>query len=190
MHYYSPTPSVTEQPTWTTIEDEQLSAANEDELDSPPSTQPRQQDTTRSKQRDNRRLALMRMDDASLQRYRDDRKEVERRRRENIADGIKQLEQLLPDGGDGKESKASVVARAAQYIKALEEEDAINMEKWALEKLLMDRATEDLRTRVVAMKCLWEVERRERERAEAESAALRSSRNHTAATTSEGTAHS
>ncbi|KAG6836495.1 hypothetical protein H0H93_007524 [Arthromyces matolae] len=100
-------------------------------------------------------------------------KEVERRRRGNINDGINELGRIVPNG-TGEKAKGAILSRAVQYIHHLKENEARNIEKWTLEKLLMDQAMGDLQTQLEEVKKLWEEERQARARAEAELDALRS----------------
>lgn len=72
-----------------------------------------------------------------LRQRRENHKEVERRRRETINDGINDLAKLIPDG---EKNKGRVLQRAVQYIHHLKQQDAANMEKWTLEKLLCEQA--------------------------------------------------
>lgn len=71
----------------------------------------------------------------------DNHKEVERRRRENINSGIKDLAALLPTQDA---NKSQILKRAAEYIKRLKENENNNIEKWTLEKLLTDQAVAEL----------------------------------------------
>jgi hypothetical protein len=64
-----------------------------------------------------------------------------------------------------------------QYIHHLKENEARNIEKWTLEKLLMDQAMGDLQTQLEEMRRMWEEEREARGRIEAELEALRVGRN-------------
>lgn len=61
-----------------------------------------------------------------------------------------------------------------QYIHHLKENEARNIEKWTLEKLLMDQAMGDLQAQLEEIKRLWEEERMARTRVEAELEVLRS----------------
>ena len=94
-------------------------------------------------------------------------KEVERRRRSNINDGINELARIVPNG-TGEKAKGAILSRAVQYIHHLKENEARNIEKWTLEKLLMDQAMGDLQAQLEEMKRLWEEERTKRERSESE----------------------
>ncbi|KAJ7858630.1 hypothetical protein B0H14DRAFT_3108022 [Mycena olivaceomarginata] len=94
----------------------------------------------------------------------DNHKEVERRRRGNINEGINELGRIVPSGS-GEKAKGAILSRAVQYIHHLKENEARNIEKWTLEKLLMDQAMGDLQ--------MWEEERAQRQRAEQELEALR-----------------
>src|SRR5882757_7805474 len=99
-------------------------------------------------------------------------KEVERRRRGNINEGINELGRIVPNGS-GEKAKGAILQRAVQYIHHLKENEARNIEKWTLEKLLMDQAMGDLQTQLEEMRRLWEEERDVRQRVEGELVALR-----------------
>ncbi|KAI0049029.1 hypothetical protein FA95DRAFT_1489956 [Auriscalpium vulgare] len=102
----------------------------------------------------------------------DNHKEVERRRRGNINEGINELGRIVPNGS-GEKAKGAILSRAVQYIHHLKENEARNIEKWTLEKLLMDQAMGDLQAQLEEMRRLWEEERAGRQRAEAELETLR-----------------
>ena len=85
-------------------------------------------------------------------------KEVERRRRGNINEGINELGRIVPNGS-GEKAKGAILARAVQYIHHLKENEARNIEKWTLEKLLMDQAMGDLQAQLEEMKRLWDKRR-------------------------------
>jgi 16S rRNA C967 or C1407 C5-methylase (RsmB/RsmF family) len=70
--------------------------------------------------------------------------------------------------GSGEKAKGAILSRAVQYIHHLKENEARNIEKWTLEKLLMDQAVGDLQTQVEELRRHWEEERLARQRAEAE----------------------
>jgi hypothetical protein len=103
-------------------------------------------------------------------------KEVERRRRGNINEGINELGRIVPSGS-GEKAKGAILARAVQYIHHLKENEARNIEKWTLEKLLMDQAMGDLQAQLEEVKRLWEEERMNRSRLEAELNVLRGMNN-------------
>jgi bHLH factor len=102
----------------------------------------------------------------------DNHKEVERRRRGNINEGITELGRIVPNGS-GEKAKGAILSRAVQYIHHLKENEARNIEKWTLEKLLMDQAMGDLQAQLEEMRRLWEEERTARTRAESELDVLR-----------------
>ncbi|KAI0085550.1 hypothetical protein BDY19DRAFT_987019 [Irpex rosettiformis] len=102
----------------------------------------------------------------------DNHKEVERRRRGNINEGINELGRIVPNGS-GEKAKGAILSRAVQYIHHLKENEARNIEKWTLEKLLMDQAMGDLQSQLDEVKRLWEEERIARQRLEVELAALK-----------------
>lgn len=99
-------------------------------------------------------------------------KEVERRRRGNINDGINELGRIVPNGS-GEKAKGAILSRAVQYIHHLKENEARNIEKWTLEKLLMDQAMGDLQAQLEEMRRMWEEERIARERIQSELEVLR-----------------
>ncbi|KAI8055378.1 hypothetical protein BDF22DRAFT_618564 [Syncephalis plumigaleata] len=76
---------------------------------------------------------------------RENHKEVERRRREAINDGITALAKIVPGC---ERAKGSILARAVEYIEQLKDTSATNIEKWTLEKLLTDQAINDLTLQV------------------------------------------
>ncbi|KAI6140567.1 hypothetical protein BKA82DRAFT_4209826 [Pisolithus tinctorius] len=102
----------------------------------------------------------------------DNHKEVERRRRGNINEGINELGRIVPNSS-GEKAKGAILARAVQYIHHLKENEARNIEKWTLEKLLMDQAMGDLQAQLEEMRRMWEEERMARQRAESELELLR-----------------
>jgi len=102
----------------------------------------------------------------------DNHKEVERRRRGNINEGINELGRLVPNGS-GEKAKGAILSRAVQYIHHLKENEARNIEKWTLEKLLMDQAMGDLQAQLEEVKRRWEEETMLRSRAEGELEALK-----------------
>ncbi|MCJ1266358.1 basic helix-loop-helix protein [Lobaria immixta] len=72
---------------------------------------------------------------------RDNHKEVERRRRETINEGINELAKIVPGC---EKNKGSILQRAVQYITQLRENETKNIEKWTLEKLLTEQAIAEL----------------------------------------------
>lgn len=101
-----------------------------------------------------------------------EQKEVERRRRGNINEGINELGRIVPSG-NGEKAKGAILARSVQYIHHLKENEARNIEKWTLEKLLMDQAMGDLQNQLEEVKRMWEEERNARQRLELELETLR-----------------
>ncbi|KAJ6487616.1 hypothetical protein C8R45DRAFT_993772 [Mycena sanguinolenta] len=113
--------------------------------------------------------------DEWVRQRKDNHKEVERRRRGNINDGINELGRIVPSGaGTENAAKAAILSRAVQYIHHLKENEARNIEKWTLEKLLMDQAMGDLQVQLDEIRRMWEEERMLRQRAEQELEAARS----------------
>lgn len=92
--------------------------------------------------------------------------------------------------GSGEKAKGAILSRAVQYIHHLKENEARNIEKWTLEKLLMDQAMGDLQAQLEEMRRLWEEERAARTRAESELDVLRGLKSSTAASAAEGHAAS
>ncbi|KAJ1981276.1 basic helix-loop-helix protein [Dimargaris xerosporica] len=80
---------------------------------------------------------------------RENHKEVERRRRETINEGINELMLLLPSP---PKNKGKIVHQAALYIRQLKENEATNVEKWTLEKLLTEQAINELSAQVDMLK--------------------------------------
>ncbi|CAG8721695.1 14207_t:CDS:2, partial [Acaulospora colombiana] len=76
---------------------------------------------------------------------RENHKEVERRRRDTINAGINELAKIVPGC---EKNKGSILNRAVQYIQQLKENEAANIEKWTLEKLLTDQTIQDLQTQM------------------------------------------
>lgn len=74
---------------------------------------------------------------------RDNHKEVERRRRETINEGINELAKIVPGC---EKNKGSILQRAVQFITQLKENEQQNIEKWTLEKLLTEQAITELST--------------------------------------------
>ncbi|SCV73113.1 BQ2448_7038 [Microbotryum intermedium] len=75
----------------------------------------------------------------------DNHKEVERRRRETINEGINELKNIVPGC---EKNKGSILSRAVQYIQQLKDVEATLIEKWTLEKLLSDQTANDLKRQV------------------------------------------
>ncbi|MCJ1470638.1 basic helix-loop-helix protein [Pseudocyphellaria aurata] len=80
---------------------------------------------------------------------RDNHKEVERRRRETINEGINELAKIVPGC---EKNKGSILQRAVQYITQLRENETKNIEKWTLEKLLTEQAIAELSRSVDTLK--------------------------------------
>ncbi|KAK0623140.1 hypothetical protein B0T14DRAFT_494671 [Immersiella caudata] len=68
-------------------------------------------------------------------------KEVERRRRETINEGINELAKMVPGC---EKNKGQILARAVAFITQLKENESQNFEKWTLEKLLTEQAIAEL----------------------------------------------
>ncbi|KAI7907694.1 uncharacterized protein BX663DRAFT_8473 [Cokeromyces recurvatus] len=80
---------------------------------------------------------------------RENHKQVERRRRETINDGINEIARIVPGC---EKNKGSILQRAAAYIRQLKESEASTLEKWTLEKLLTDQAINELNRQVEVLK--------------------------------------
>lgn len=74
---------------------------------------------------------------------------VERRRRETINEGINELAKIVPGC---EKNKGSILQRAVTYITQLRENEAKNIEKWTLEKLLTDQAIAELSAAIDKLK--------------------------------------
>lgn len=66
---------------------------------------------------------------------------VERRRRETINEGISEISKIVPGC---EKNKGAILHRAVQFIQQLKENESQNIEKWSLEKLLLDQAITEL----------------------------------------------
>ena len=77
----------------------------------------------------------------SQQRHVSERKRAHHDIGETINDGISELAKIVPNC---EKNKGSILARAVQYIQQLKENESHNIEKWTLEKLLMDQAMAEL----------------------------------------------
>jgi bHLH factor len=80
---------------------------------------------------------------------RDNHKEVERRRRETINEGINELAKIVPGC---EKNKGSILQRAVSFIAQLKQNEQNNIEKWTLEKLLMEQAISELSNNVERLK--------------------------------------
>jgi hypothetical protein len=90
----------------------------------------------------------------------DNHKEVERRRRGNINDGINDLARLLPSS-NGDKAKGAILQRAVAYMAQLKENETRSIEKWTIEKMLMDKSMHELSMRLeVCEKKFADAERR------------------------------
>lgn len=71
----------------------------------------------------------------------DNHKEVERRRRETINEGINELAKIVPGC---EKNKGSILARAVQYIQKLQDDASQNIDKWTFEKLVTEQAIAEI----------------------------------------------
>jgi bHLH factor len=106
------------------------------------------------------------------QQRKDNHKEVERRRRGNINEGINELARILPYQ-QGDKAKGAVLQRAVQYVKQLKESEQKVMEKWTIEKLMLDREIAEWGMRYNECEAKWKEERAKREALEGEVARLK-----------------
>ncbi|KAK9894869.1 hypothetical protein P389DRAFT_145348 [Cystobasidium minutum MCA 4210] len=72
-------------------------------------------------------------------------KNVEKKRRETINDGIKRLSLLVP-GADKNKSK--IINQAAEYITVLKEAESSNIEKWTLDKLMTEKSIREMQAEI------------------------------------------
>ena len=91
---------------------------------------------------------------------RENHKQVERRRRETINEGINEIAKMIPGN---EKNKGQILHRAAVHIRTLKEQQAEALEKWTLEKLLTDQAMNELSRQVDALKAEVDQTRKENE---------------------------
>ncbi|KAG2221436.1 hypothetical protein INT45_005241 [Circinella minor] len=91
---------------------------------------------------------------------RENHKQVERRRRETINEGINEIAKMIPGN---EKNKGQILHRAAVHIRTLKEQQAEALEKWTLEKLLTDQAMNELSQQVDALKAEVDQTRKENE---------------------------
>ncbi|KAL9612102.1 MAG: hypothetical protein Q9167_003289 [Letrouitia subvulpina] len=91
---------------------------------------------------------------------RDNHKEVERRRRETINEGINELAKIVPGC---EKNKGSILQRAVEYINQLKSNERRNIEKWTGEKELTEGVLVELTHSVESLKN--ELDRSQRETA-------------------------
>ncbi|KAI9716598.1 MAG: basic helix-loop-helix protein [Chrysothrix sp. TS-e1954] len=72
-------------------------------------------------------------------------KEVERRRRETINEGINELAKIVPGC---EKSKGHILLKTSLYIQKLQDDANSNIDKWTFEKLITDQALEDMSAKV------------------------------------------
>ncbi|KAL8690908.1 MAG: hypothetical protein Q9218_003760 [Villophora microphyllina] len=89
---------------------------------------------------------------------RDNHKEVERRRRETINEGINEIAKIVPGC---EKNKGSILQRAVEYITQLKANETRNLEKWTQEKMLTEGVVQELSTSVDSLKNELERARRE-----------------------------
>ncbi|KAI9492417.1 hypothetical protein BDB00DRAFT_828923 [Zychaea mexicana] len=76
---------------------------------------------------------------------RENHKQVERRRRETINEGINEIAKMIPGN---EKNKGQILHRAAEHIQTLKDQHAAALEKWTLEKLLTDQAMDEMSRQV------------------------------------------
>lgn len=79
----------------------------------------------------------------------------------------------MPTGGSSDKAKGAILSRAVTYIRQLKENETRNIEKWTLEKLLMDQAMGELQATIDETRRRWDEERAKVQVLEAEVAELR-----------------
>lgn len=79
----------------------------------------------------------------------------------------------MPTGGSSDKAKGAILSRAVTYIRQLKENETRNIEKWTLEKLLMDQAMGELQATIDETRRRWDEERGRVGVLEAELAELR-----------------
>jgi hypothetical protein len=79
----------------------------------------------------------------------------------------------MPTGGSSDKAKGAILSRAVTYIRQLKENEARNIEKWTLEKLLMDQAMGELQATIDETRRRWDEERAKVQALEDEVADLR-----------------
>jgi transcriptional regulator CBF1 len=102
----------------------------------------------------------------------DNHKEVERRRRGNINEGINELARIIPNG-QGDKAKGAVLARAVQYVRQMKENEQRTVEKWTMEKLMHDQMVVELQMKCNEAEEKWKEEKTRREELEGEVARLK-----------------
>ncbi|KAJ3394056.1 basic helix-loop-helix protein [Lobulomyces angularis] len=85
---------------------------------------------------------------------RENHKQVERRRRETINEGISELAKLLPEGNkaDTERNKGRVLQRTVEYINNLKEQVIQTQQRLELEKLLCEQAVQELVNQLATLK--------------------------------------
>ena len=73
---------------------------------------------------------------------------VEKRRRQEIADGIKELSDLMPCS---EKKKGAIIHKAANYIRELKALNKANLEKWEIQKLIYEQAIEHLQNQILIL---------------------------------------
>ncbi|KAH6583898.1 hypothetical protein BASA61_007808 [Batrachochytrium salamandrivorans] len=76
-----------------------------------------------------------------MRQRRENHREVERKRRETISDGIAELAKMVPDGD---KNKGSVLQRAIQYILQLQQQQSSVNEQWSKDKIMTEQLLADI----------------------------------------------
>ncbi|CAO3672194.1 unnamed protein product [Umbelopsis vinacea] len=148
---------------WATMAAQQSSFAVHQQQTNAHSTEQQQandRQQSAAQQRDNQNKPVVGSEEWHRQR-RENHKQVERRRRETINDGINEIAKMVPGS---EKNKGSILQRAAQYIQQLKDNEAATIEKWTLEKLLTDQAINELSQQVEVLKNEVERLRQDNER--------------------------
>ena len=83
---------------------------------------------------------------------------MERRRRENINEGINELAKIVPGC---EKNKGSILQQSVAFIQRIKATEKANLDKWSLDKLVAEQAIQELASSVEKLKT--EVERAWRE---------------------------
>jgi bHLH factor len=78
---------------------------------------------------------------------------------------IEELSHILPNGS-GETTKTAIIRCAVQYIHQLKENEASSIQKWTLEKRLLEDAMGELQVQLTDIRRMWEAEHIDRQRAE------------------------
>ncbi|KAI8900300.1 hypothetical protein BC833DRAFT_582587 [Globomyces pollinis-pini] len=76
---------------------------------------------------------------------RDTHKEIEKKRRENINAGINTLAKMIPNE---EKNKGRILQGTIAYIHDLRAQEALNLEKWSMEKMMMEQLINDYKQKI------------------------------------------